>query len=252
MHESLRYLLEKVLSKYTTEEFYPALVEAKDDYFVKTGKAFEEDGDYEGRMSSFNDWYVLQYPHKKNNDGTKTTLFDTYLRSHSVLPELVKAVKEVNHSLFEYTGTSFRNYHVLKDILHDEKVTLAKEHWPPSMVKGDLFIGRTIQYIDENYLFPGLRILPKEAYSPMKKEAKKVRKFLQKREKERNKLSLVDESLHSEESRLAFLQEQKEIELDFLLFTESLKTRWQRYGHVDVNKIFVYPEERLKSFEIKA
>ncbi|MCR9206212.1 MAG: hypothetical protein NXH75_16640, partial [Halobacteriovoraceae bacterium] len=61
MHESLRYLLEKVLTYYSTGDYYQSLLKAKEDYFIKTGKAFEEDEDYESRMASFNDWYVLQY-----------------------------------------------------------------------------------------------------------------------------------------------------------------------------------------------
>lgn len=213
MHESLRYLLEKVLTHYSSGNFYDNLLQAKEDYFIKTGKAFEEDEDYESRMASFNDWYVLQY----KPDESGKTYFEQYLDSHEVLPELVEAIRQTNHSLFEYQGTSFRGQHVLKDILHDTKVTLAKTHSTPSMVKGDVFIGRTTFYRDENYLYNGLRIMPKEAKSSMKKECKKVRKL-----------------------------DNKELELELLFFIESLKTKWQRYGHVDVAKIFVFPENRIK------
>lgn len=212
MHESLRYLLEKVLSQYSTGDYYQSLLQAKEDYFAKTGKAFEEDEDYESRMASFNDWYCLQY----QPDETGQTFFQQYTLKNSVLPELVQAINDVNHSLFEYTGTTFRGLHILKDILHDKKITLAKSHTVLSMVKGDLFIGRTTLYKDENYLFNGLRMMPKEAKKAMQKEAKRVRKLHNKRD-----------------------------DLDFLFFTESLKTKWQRYGHIDVNKIFVFPEKNL-------
>ncbi len=214
MHENLRYLLEKILTTYSEGDYYQSLLAAKEDYFVKTGKAFEEDEDYESRMASFNDWYVLQY----QPDDSGKSFFEQYIESHEVPPEMVEAIKQTNHALFEYTGTSFRGQHVLKDILHDSKITLAKEHSAPSMVKGDIFIGRTTFYRMEHFLFNGLRIIPKEARSAMKKEAKKVRKLSDKNQ-----------------------------ELDFLFFTESLKTKWQRYGHVDVSKIFVYPENRIKS-----
>ena len=214
MHESLRYLLEKVLSTYSEGDYYQSLLKAKEDYFLLTGKAFEEDEDYESRMASFNDWYVLQY----HPDDSGKTFFEQYVAGHEVLPELVEAIEKTNHSLFEYTGTSFRGQHVLKDILHDTKVTLAKNHSAPSMVKGDIFIGRTTFFKEENYLFNGLRMMPKEARSAMKKEARKVRKLNDKGQ-----------------------------ELSYLFFTESLKTKWQRYGHVDVNKIFVFPDNRVKS-----
>jgi len=212
MHESLRYLLEKVLSFYSKEEFYPLLLKAKEDYFIKTGKAFEEDEDYEARMASFNDWYVLQFI----PEGDSTPLFEQYLEAHDILPELALAIRNTTHGLFEYIGTNFRGVHQLKDILHDEKVSLAKNHPAPSMVKGDLFIGRTVFYREEFYLYNGLRMMPKEAKSAMKKEAKKVRK--------------ADDLFG---------------ELSFLLFTEALKTKWQRYGHIDINKIFVFPDNRV-------
>jgi hypothetical protein len=211
MHESLRYLLEKVLSFYSKEEFYPVLLKAKEDYFIKTGKAFEEDEDYEARMASFNDWYVLQFL----PDGSDSPLFEQYLEGHEILPELIEAIRQTNHSLFEYLGTSFRGVHQLKDILHDSKVILAKNHPAPSMVKGDLFIGRTTFYREEYYLYNGLRMMPKEAKSAMKKEAKKVRK-----------------------------SDEDHAELSYLLFTEALKTKWQRYGHIDIGKIFVFPDKR--------
>lgn len=213
MHESLRYLLEEILTIYSQGDYYQSLLKAKEDYFLRTGMAFEEDEDYESRMASFNDWYVLQYL----PDESGKTFFQQYIESHEVIDELVEAVNRTNHSLFEYTGTSFRGQHILKDILHDNKITLAKTHSAPSMVKGDIFIGRTTFFKEEFFLFYGLRMMPKEARSSMKKEAKKVRK----------------------------LNDLKQ-ELDFLFFTESLKTKWQRYGHVDVNKIFVFPDNRVK------
>lgn len=211
MHESLRYLLEKILTTYTSGDYYQTLIEAKEDYFSRTGKAFEEDEDYESRMASFNDWYCLQF----QPDDSGKTFFQHYVISHKVLPELEEAVNKVNHSLFEYTGTSFRGLHILKDILHDNKITLAKNHVSPSMVKGDLFIGRTTEFKGENFLFNGLRMMPKEAKKAMSKEAKRVRKLHNVRE-----------------------------DSDFLFFTESLKTKWQRYGHIEISKIFVFPDKR--------
>jgi len=213
MHESLRFLLEKVLTTYSKDEYYETLLQAKEDYFIRTGKAFEEDEDYESRMASFNDWYVLQF----QSDDSGQSLFEKYVESREVATELIEAIHTTNHSLFEYTGTSFRGQHVLKDLLHDKKETLAKTHSTPSMVKGDIFIGRTAFYREETYLYNGLRIMPKEAKSAMKKECRKVRKL---------------KDPHQE--------------TEFLFFTESLKTKWQRYGHVDVNKIFVFPDNRIK------
>ncbi|MBC99075.1 MAG: hypothetical protein CME63_15145 [Halobacteriovoraceae bacterium] len=218
MHESLRYLLEKVLIKYSEKDFYDQLLEAKDFYFQRTGKVFEEDEDYESRMAAFNDWYVLEY-RPSNADEQSPTFFEKYLSDHEALPEIIEAIKGTTHSLFEYTGTSFKGQHVLKDILHDEKIILAKTHPAPSLVKGDMFIGRIVKYLDEYYLYNGLRVMPNDAASILKKEAKKIRKAHKKNEEGR---------AQSEEK--------------FLFLAESHKTKWQHYGHVNVEKIFVFPK----------
>ncbi len=219
MHESLRYLLEKILIKFSEKDFYDQLLAAKEYYFQKTGKVFEEDEDYESRMAAFNDWYVLEY----KQDSTDQTCFEQYCAEKEPMPEIVTAIEETNHSLFEYTGTSFKGLHVLKDILHDEKITLAKSHPALSLLKGDMFIGRTVKYRDEFYLYNGLRVMPKDAASILKKEAKKVRKTYKNKEK------------NSEEERL-------EGEKQFLFLTESHKTKWQHYGHVNIDKIFIFPK----------
>ncbi|MAF79412.1 MAG: hypothetical protein CME60_14740 [Halobacteriovoraceae bacterium] len=218
MHESLRYLLEKVLIKYSEKDFYDQLLEAKDFYFQRTGKVFEEDEDYESRMAAFNDWYVLEY-RPSNADEQSPTFFEKYLSDHEALPEIIEAIKGTTHSLFEYTGTSFKGQHVLKDILHDEKIILAKTHPAPSLVKGDMFIGRIVKYLDEYYLYNGLRVMPNDAASILKKEAKKIRKAHKKNE---------EGKAQSEEK--------------FLFLAESHKTKWQHYGHVNVEKIFVFPK----------
>lgn len=215
MHESLRYLLEKTLTYFSKKEFYDQLIAAKEFYFHKTGKVFEEDEDYESRMAAFNDWYVLEY----KKDPEELTCIEKYCADKKTKPEILVALRETNHSLFEYTGTTFKGLHILKDILHDEKISLAKDHPTLSLLKGDMFIGRTVKYLDEFYLFNGLRVMPNEAASILKKEAKKVRKAFKNNEEGRD-----------------------EAEEDFLFLSESHKTKWQHYGHVNVDKIFVFPK----------
>lgn len=215
MHESLRYLLEKTLTYFSRKEFYEQLIAAKEFYFNRTGKVFEENEDYESRMAAFNDWYVLEYRNKPSD----LTCLEKYCADKKTRPEILMALKHTNHSFFEYTGTTFKGFHTFKDILHDEKIMLAKDHPAPSLLKGDIFIGRTLKYLDEYYLFNGLRVMPNEAASILKKEAKKVRKSFK----------------NNEEGRV-------EGEEDFLFLSESNKTKWQHYGHVNVDKIFVFPK----------
>jgi alpha-amylase/alpha-mannosidase (GH57 family) len=198
--------LDKVLGLYTQGEFFSELKEAKEKYFSITGKLDEDKDEFEPRMNSFNDWYIFQYRQK---DGSK--VIEEYIRNNKLDEELSQAFLNVNHSLFEFNKSSFRKQIILKDILHDEKIILKKDHPTISLMEGDVFTGRVIKYHGESYLLKGVCILPQGVKSILKKQSKRVRK------------------LNSFEE-----------ELRFLLQLESLKTKAMHYSHIDPAKIFIF------------
>ncbi len=205
MSEIVLEHIERALVEYTSGDHYQTMVDAKKEYFLVTGQIFEEDEDYESRMNSFNDWYVLQFMSNKQD----STFIENYMDHHEVEDNIATSLKSMNHSLFEYTGKNFRKQYVLKDILHDKKVILPMDHVNLPLLKSDLFLGRVLDYSGASLLMSGLCILPKEVKPILKKESKKVRK-------------------NSEDKS----------EIDFLLQVEAFKTKWSRYGHVDIKKIF--------------
>ncbi len=198
--------LDKVLSLYTKDEFFTDLKSAKEKYFSITGKLDEDKDEFESRMNCFNDWYIFQYRH---NDGSK--VIEDYIRTNQLDEELSQAMLNVNHSLFEFKKINFRKHIVLHDILHDEKITLAKNHPTISLMEGDVFTGRVIKYQGEFYLLRGICTLPRGVTSILKKQSKKVRKA-----------------------------NSFEDELNFLLQLESLKTKAMHYSHIDPAKIFIF------------
>ena len=206
MLEVVHEHLDKVLSLYTEGKFFDDLKQAKEKYFSITGKLDEDKEEFESRMNSFNDWYIFQYRH---GDGSK--VIEDYIRSSHLEEELSQALLNVNHSLFEFDKVNFRKQIVLKDILHDEKISLVKNHPNVSLMEGDVFTGRVIKYKGEHYLLRGVCILPQGVKSILKKQSKKIRK------------------LNSFEE-----------ELNYLLQLESLKTKATHYSHIDPTKIFIF------------
>jgi hypothetical protein len=198
--------LDKVLSLYTQGNTLNDLKEAKEKYFSLTGKLDEDKDEFESRMNSFNDWYIFQYRQK---DGSK--VIEDYIRNHQLDEEISQALLNVNHSLFEFTRSSFRKQIILRDILHDEKIVLKKDHPVISLMDGDIFTGRVIKFKGENYLLRGVCILPQGVKSILKKQSKRVRK-----------LNNFEE------------------ELQYLLHLESLKTKAMHYAHIDPAKIFIF------------
>ena len=199
--------IESALSIYSQGKYLDDMLEAKKIYFEQTGIANEDDEDFESRMNSFNDWYVLQF---QSSHRTRTVMKD-YLIEKEIDGDLKDSILNFSFSYFEYTGKSLRKCIVLKDYLNDKKITLPKNHYELGMVKGDSFVGRLISFQDESFLLDGLCVMPKEVTSIIKKQAKKVRKTESSEERDH-----------------------------FLLHLEYLKNKWQRYLHLDPNKIFVF------------
>lgn len=206
MLNTLKDHLEKILVHYTQGEYFEELKEAKETYFSLTGKLDEDRDEFESRMNSFNDWYLFQY---RKKDGLK--VIEDYIRHHDLDGDLSQAFLNVNHSLFEFSKVNFRKQIVLKDMLHDEKIQLAKDHPHIGLVEGDLFIGRVIKYKDEYHLLKGVCTLPTPVKSILKRQSKKVRQM-----------------------------NSFEEELNYLLTLESLKTKSMNYLHIDPTKIFVF------------
>jgi hypothetical protein len=207
MDQTIKEHFNKALGIYTQGNHYDTLLEAKKEYFEITGQANDDDDDFESRMNSFNEWYVLQFISRR---GTRTVISD-YLMNNPVDDLTAKCLTGVNYSLFEYTGKNWRGLDSLFDMLHDKKILLPKGYVLPSIIEGDLFVGRVLSLNGDTYLMSGLCVIPKDVRSILKKECKRVRKLKNPNE-----------------------------ELKFLLKTESFKTKWIRYGHVDATKIFKY------------
>lgn len=206
MFGDLQKHLNKILTTYSEGKFYDQVVKARKEYFELTGQANEEDDDYELRMRSFNDWFIMHYPLEKN-----VTALELYLKNNSIDVEIQNSLQNFSYSIFEFSGKNLSGKLVVKDLLHNEKLVFTDHSSVVPVFKGDLFIGRLIKVGGDYFLMNGMCILPGEGKPIIKKQVKKVRKLAQ-----------------------------PENENKFLLELEYLKTRWKRFGHVDASKIFVF------------
>ncbi len=198
-------LLNSAIEMYSQNDFLDYIKEAKKEYFELAGKILEDDDDFESRMNGFNYWYLTQW------NSERETLINQFVSKEEVDDETKNAISNINHSLFEYKGKSFTGKHTFKDILHDKKLTIANDLFNHSIIKGDLFVARSIEVDGKIFMLNDVSLLPSDVKSILVKESKKVRKL-----------------------------NDKTRDLDFLMEIEKLKTKWRRYGHVDPKKIFVF------------
>ena len=205
MKNEIRLHLDRALTHYTSGRYYERLLEAKDEYFSLTGQVNEDDEDYE-LYELFNDWYIFQFVSKLSN---RAAIFD-YIDENELDETLISSLMEMNYSLFEYCGRSFRGFCSFKDILHNYKFVLPKkvirrDFLRKTFLLGELLSGRKIITCFRFMPFP------KEIRGKLVKQSKKLRK----------------------------LNDRKK-EIDFLLKVESLKTKWVRYGHIKPDRIFSF------------
>ena len=56
-------LIDRLAAEYAEEPWRTDIAEAREDYFNRAGKVFEDDAElFEGRVASFLEWYVLERP----------------------------------------------------------------------------------------------------------------------------------------------------------------------------------------------
>ncbi len=209
MHYVLEEHFEKALGKYTSGDYYQVLLQARDDYFKKTGQLNDDDDDYESRMNSFNEWYLIQYIPRNN---TRSLLKD-YLLENKIEEEVSFSFLESNFSIYEYLGENWRKNVLLRDVVHRNKIIMAKDCPMPGMLKHDIFLGRVISFRGENTLLPGISMLPKEVKPVLVKKSKQI-------------LKQGDPTAVGR----------------FLIEVEKLKNKWRRYGHLQVTKLFVFED----------
>jgi hypothetical protein len=207
MDDLLTKHYETALTKYANNEFYDDMLQAKNEFYMLTGKIDEDDDDYELRMSSFNDWYLFQYVTPKKPESP---IF-RYIKEHNLDEDLQLALRTFNHSIFEFQGDSITSKRKMADLLHGHKILISKNATMPGLVKNDLFIGRSLKFKSEHYLLPGLTILPKEAKSIILKECETLRTKRDLRQ-----------------------------EFSFLFRTEFFKTKFKNFGHIGYQRIFDY------------
>src|SRR3569623_2609929 len=56
-------LVERLATQFSVGENMVEASRAREDYFERAGKVFDDDGDlFEGRMASFLEWYIIERP----------------------------------------------------------------------------------------------------------------------------------------------------------------------------------------------
>lgn len=207
-------ILGQIADFFSEERYQKEFSEAKKDYFDEAGKAFEDEPDYELKISGFLEWYLLD----RILDEERETPAEHFAKAYQgeVNKDFLQALLESQRSLFNIKN--IKKY-ILEDLLYQPKTTYTldasciEEKALLGLNKNQVIDARIFKYQDKVYIMDTIFAHSVEASSLIKKELKNNQHLV------RKNISTV---------------------LDFAYMAH----RRQQFSHVDIKDI--YSLEKIK------
>lgn len=206
-----RYL-EPVIEEFTTGEYYPEVFKAKEDYFEKAGIIFEDDPEFEQRMSIFMDWYLFE----RDLPGVDLPPIKHYFRKNkdkmadrevAIYRDFCSTV----HSLFRMSRMTWNKRGlVITDLFTRKTYKVMDPEINKGFARGDLFEARLIPFEGTYEFSRGFCFHPIETEGFILDEIKKVR-----------------------------FQDQKR-QTKLILQLSQMKLKHLRYNHIDIRHIYSF------------
>ncbi|MCY4645085.1 MAG: hypothetical protein OXB88_10745 [Bacteriovoracales bacterium] len=175
MHEKLSLYLNQAMSAISTDKKkLERLLAARKVYEKLTGKIDEDGDDYEVRILSFNEWFLIDYISEKNPVPFIIEFLNTLNDS---VGEIKAWLSDVHYSFFECRKKRYGSNLILEDFLRGEKYEVLPESFPADILSSEIFVGRMIKIEKKVFFFKGIRWLPKEVKSLVRKRIKRIREL---------------------------------------------------------------------------
>ena len=154
------------------------IIQAKEEFFIQTGKVFHDDENYHRRMSYFLDYFIFVRSLPALSPPHNLTPFELYRQSHSQL-----LVQHFTHSLFKVQKIHSTGL-MIQDLCSNEKLRIQKQSDElfDGVTKNDVFQGSIFKLENNLILSHGLIFHPARSHrllAKMIKESKKQGTFIQ-------------------------------------------------------------------------
>jgi len=161
-----------LISEYFLQERYSAEFQsAREEYFYKTGKVFEDEPLFESRMASCFEWYLID--RCLWDTGIPPVRLYRLAFGKNLREEDQKALlsfEESTHSIFSFVKRKGSQV-FLKECLSGKEFIVFDDQ-QPSIQEGDILDARLIYLGGKNVLTESMWVHPREALSFIKKEVK--------------------------------------------------------------------------------
>jgi hypothetical protein len=149
---------------------------AREDYFRRTGKVFQDDPLFETRMTSFLEWYLLD---RLLWDSGIPPVRLHRLKCRDMMDEgevgILLSLETSVHSLFLMSGLD-RNRYLVEDLRSGERMQVSERHAVPGAHRGDILDARIVTIGEESFFSDALWVHPADAGEFITAEAKAKRK----------------------------------------------------------------------------
>lgn len=206
-----RYL-DPVTEEFTTGEYYREVFAAKQEFFDKAGIVYEDDPEYDQRMSIFMDWYLFERD-LPGVDLSPIKLFFRKNKENFGTEELTiyRDFCSTVHSIFRLKGRAWLGGGLkVEDLFSKKSFIVLETDIHQGFARGDLFEARLVPFKGKYEFSKGFCFHPPEMESFIMGEIKKVR--------------------YQDKSRQTKL----------ILQLSAMKLRHLRFNHIDVKHIYSF------------
>lgn len=204
--------LDPVIEEFTTGEYYREVYQAKQEYFDKAGIVYEDDSEYEQRMSIFMDWYLFD----RDLPGVDLSPMKLYFRKNKerLSNEELAIYRDfctTVHSIFRMKGRTLFGRHLkVEDLFSKKTYTVIETDINEGFARGDIFEARLIPFKGKYEFSKGFCFHPIEMENFILGEIKKVR----------------------------FQDKARQTKL--ILQLSAMKLKQLRFPHIDVKHIYTF------------
>ncbi len=164
---------ERVGRFFTRTGYLEELGRAKNTYFERSGKVFEDDPSFEHQMSMFLEWYLFD----RNLEGLSIPPIRVYYlmfgeKVEAEELESLKSMQRTVRSLCVYQGSK-GNHEVFEDMVSGEVRRIEKDGSLMGLNRGDLVDLRMVSFKDEWHFCDTIQVHPRQTKDFIAKEIKK-------------------------------------------------------------------------------
>jgi hypothetical protein len=141
-------LLERLASEYAEDPYRTDVAEAREDYFSRAGKVFEDDAElFDTRIAAFLEWYVIERPLRGGPPPVCRTLAEAGSRSQDESTALAH-IATSHRSLFDVAAVA-GGVIQLEDLLGGARFSVTERRSTAGFEVGDVLEARLIWNGDE-------------------------------------------------------------------------------------------------------